>query len=181
MDFWDMVMIVAAAALAISIIIVWTPLRPLWHYPEKRGLNELSLFLEGLVVLTWPIAALEAWAVALLALRRPRSTVARMVRQPGILACLTVLLLLVLAAGPLVVLGTVDAYHLFTLVLLQYIPPFVGYGVVVAWILASLGRTLRRSTSWPNRAGIVVGAWWIAISLLTTLFALGLNQAWFEA
>jgi hypothetical protein len=120
-----------------------------------------------------------AWTVALVILRRrqPRPPRRRLGRQPGALACSAAALLLVPAlvvpSWWCVVTGLFGSirydsaeWQKTLAVYFIFVPALTGFTVIGAWWSLLLGRRWRPEASWIDRAGRVLGIYWIATVLL---------------
>jgi hypothetical protein len=117
-------------------------------------------------------------SVALLGLRfvKPRPPYRRNFRQPGTIACLVGALCPLTAAWPVLpLLGAIGLLRqaaewevLGIIAVLQ-----CGAAVVVSWTVQALvgGRRTRRD--WIERAGMAVGAYWVAANLATCVMIMG--------
>jgi hypothetical protein len=112
-----------------------------------------------------------AWTVALLLLRlrQPRPRLRRLARQPGAIASHSAAIILVPAALILLCLAVVTVIEFesqqwesilrssFVLV-----PALTGLVVLSAWATLLVGRRWRAESSWIDRAGRILGAYWIS-------------------
>jgi hypothetical protein len=148
--------------------------------PDQSWLMEL---LDWIPVITFGLlpryVALGMVAMLMLRLRRPRPGLRRISRQPGAVAC---------AAGTAAVLAgvvIVVARHLFAdgnpLWLEAYDwPPVearVPAAVIAAWIALAVSRRWRSEPSWIDRAGRVLGAYWVCLRLLRWYLVLHVSEA----
>lgn len=130
--------------------------------------------------------AVEPWLAALtvafivIRLRRPRPPFRRLVRQPGMAACLAVLSLMAvncLAAGvALAILGTPREEEALYL---QFVTPLfreTGGGVLAVWFVMVLAGVCRPEPGWVDRAGRLLGLCWVVMFLASTW-----QQFWFAA
>ncbi len=173
MTLLDLMILVAAMALGFKIVrdIVpgvahMVPTGPDFWFLMPRWLMNASI----LILASWPLPAMVTIALLLIRIRAPRPTLRRLARQPGFVAGLAVTMislcnaLMLLAAG-LRVGETTDLYP-FTA-----IP--IGAAVLVAWVtLLSVGRW-NPQHDFLDRAGRVLGCYWIAMFPLAYLVVLG--------
>lgn len=154
---------------------------PLWDRPSH---------LAPAVFTTWAVALVPLTAaVALLRLAPPRPSFQRLWRQPGFLACIAVLFaigwrLFILVkrwaaevAPPLMsVVSESWPYQLleFAYDRLFALEANAGGIVAIAWIVAWLAGRWRPEPSWIDRAGCLLGAAWIAMTLMAAMSALTL-------
>jgi len=122
--------------------------------------------------------AVEPWLAALtvafivIRLRRPRPPFRRLVRQPGMAACLAVLTLMavncVAVGTALAILGTPREeealYGRFVMPILHK----AGGGVAAVWLVMGLARVCRPEPGWIDRAGRLLGLCWVLIFLAGT-------------
>ncbi|HEX8201705.1 MAG TPA: hypothetical protein VF590_14580 [Isosphaeraceae bacterium] len=174
----DAILLVAATATGLSIL--RETHGDLWRHEVMnfRGKPVGKAVLNGIVALNWfVICFAQPWTVALLALRlrRPRPPLRRLARQPGMVAGAAVSLVLAVfaAAGALrVALGSssssawADFVSDFALWVEAFVP---GSAVAGAWLTLGLGRRWRPEPSWIDRAGRIVGLFWLAQILLLSV------------
>jgi hypothetical protein len=114
-----------------------------------------------------------AWtlSVLLLRLRHPRPPRRHLARQPGAVACATAVLVAVAGALALLLVMverhyTRGAYVALTNAMvprfLEAMAPYMGVGVLVAWLVLAMNSMWRPEPSWIDRLGRVMGAFWIA-------------------
>lgn len=126
---------------------------------------------EGVVVPLLPCGLVWTLAVLLLRLRQPRPPRRHLVRQPGAIACATCVL--VTLAGALALLLVMVERHYtgeasvaltdrFVPRFLEAMAPYMGFGVLVGWLVLALNTMWRPEPSWIDRLGRVMGAFWIA-------------------
>lgn len=132
-----------------------------------RSIGELMEMLPQLAVASLPGAAMISLALGLIRLRRPRPSIRRIARQPGALACLAavasavglpLLMYLACLAAPRRVPGG-D----WPLVIVLILPMQVGCSVAGAWLALAARRSWRPEPSWIDRAGRLLGLYWIAL------------------
>jgi hypothetical protein len=179
--------LVAATAVGLAIARRWTARADttrLFLHPEQGILTSLAP-LTRQIVLGWPVVAMWTLALVALRLRRPRGR--RLFAPPGVVACLVAAVVMGLEFAQVVVIETEDW--------LQYPQPMhtaarwnefefraihttattsTGYAVAAAWVALALARRWRSERSWIDRAGRVVGCFWIVLLLLR--FHLGTNS-----
>ena len=124
---------------------------------------------------TIPFAAAWTGVVPLLRLRQPRPSLQRILRQPGVVACLAAevgLAWATLGMGQVVTALQVtnDPYlpqfgWLFLFVVEQIFPD-VGLAVLGAWSGLALSGRWRAVADWPDRLGRYLGCYWIVLGLL---------------
>jgi hypothetical protein len=119
-----------------------------------------------------------AWSVAilLLRLRRPRPRRRRLACQPGAIACYSAAITLVPAITRVVGVALMSGMSSGFREMLDwvvgtwfvFVPALAGFAVIGSWATLLLGRRWRPEPSWIDRAGRVLGVYWIA----TTVFPL---------
>ena len=176
----DAMALIAAAAVGLAMSREWSRASAesiLARQVEDGPLHALAPVTRE-VVLGWPVVAMVTLALVALRLRRPRPRARRLFAPPGAAACLIASIARALqAAGAscywvyLMVktgfqyVGVHWNYMVYPL-LLATASPAVGFAVLAAWAWLILTRRWRRERGWLDRAGIVVGWLWIALSLL---------------
>jgi len=110
----------------------------------------------------FPCVASLTIAFPLLRVRRPRPPLARVMRQPGIIACCTSVVQL--GAGGVAVASSVGGTSLsnFTFVL----SPIIGLSVAGAWAVLWLNGWWRPEPGWVDAMGRALGACWIIMPLV---------------
>jgi hypothetical protein len=114
-----------------------------------------------------PLAVALSLALFILRLRKPRPGLRRLLRQPGMVASSAT----VIATGLFVMkvlfseyylarTGTVMSRPLHWLWMMRL--PWNGEVVAVAWILLWLGGSWHSEPTWIDRAGRVLGVYWVA-------------------
>ncbi|MFI5459221.1 MAG: hypothetical protein ACHRXM_27665 [Isosphaerales bacterium] len=120
-----------------------------------------------------------AWTLAILGLRlrRPRSRLRRLMRQPGAIACYSAAFALVPALAGLLGLGVIsgllsgsdyaspqwDRLLGFSFIL---VPALTGFAILGSWATLLLGRRWRAEPDWIDRAGRLLGVYWIGAIFL---------------
>jgi hypothetical protein len=129
------------------------------------------------------LPCVETLTIALLAmgLKRPRPSLARLMRQPGFVACSAVALALANQIARALILTlreivrhewAVEAHghhHRFVWwesMLPQVAPVDVGLIVAASWAVLILGSRWRSQPRWLDRAGVVLGVFWIAWAIV---------------
>lgn len=140
---------------------------------REVSLDDFSLpaIRHGLVGPLLPCSFIWTLAALLLRLRHPRPPRRRLARQPGAVAC--AVSVLVAGTGALaLLLAMVERHYMggpqvaltnqFVPRFLEAMAPYMGFGVLVAWLVLALYRMWRPEPSWADRLGRVMGAFWIA-------------------
>jgi hypothetical protein len=187
-----------------DVLVLIVPLAAAIPITESFLRNELRTFLFGRPIQSWIMDFLD-WApviffgllpryvslgmVALLflRLRRPRPGLRRVSRQPGAVACAAGTAAVV--AGGVIVLSR----HLFSngnpLGMISTWPPWhelyewpmvearISAAVVAAWTALGLSGRWRSEPSWIDRAGRVMGAYWVCLWLLRWYFVLHVPES----
>ena len=115
-------------------------------YPRFLWETPITIYMEVVM----PLIALGTPAVFLLRLRTPRPPWRSLLRQPGFVACLSVLVAFWIGVD-LTWLGVLLPESLS-----------VGVAVAVAWVVLFASRRWQSERSWIDRAGRMVGVGWIA-------------------
>ena len=164
----DLLILVAALGIGFGATRPWVSLFGLLS--ERPPLR----YLARLFCMSIPcgIAATFAWMA--IRWRMPRPKWLRLMRQPGLFAC----------CGSLII-ASVGFSHGMAIRLLMpensgttfegtvirvlgdYIVPFPGYGVLVSWGLLLVSGRWRRERGWIDATGIVLGVYWVIISIST--------------
>ena len=168
---------VLIAATAIALVPIRLFLWENWHFPEEHTLPEIWRTGLEINVSLVPLAVSLSMALWLLALKHPRPNLRRVSRKPGIAASTVTLVYSVLSSLEYLVFlwfshafvrGTFDdpgSAMLWIRIGMQ--PIFlVGGAVASLWFVMWMGGTWRADRSWIDRAGRVLGVYWIATSVL---------------
>jgi hypothetical protein len=156
---------------------------------DNKDLDEILNFLvRGITFASCWLAVLTV-ALTVIGLRRPRPALRCLARQPGAVACWSVMLTTVLVIAPLLVLPTVGSYLLpegsMMVDVWDLLPDFflfiipVGAAVACSWTVGRLVGRWDDGGGWTERAGRGVGVGWLVVSFLGSLVLwanlLGLN------
>lgn len=192
---FDALSLVAATAVGLALIRLHHDLRSTQEVKDEAGSGihptAVGTTRAVLVVLrgcwywghkTLPLVSVLTITILVLHFRRPRSSLRRMTRQPGLVACLAATATLVaqlMDAGRNVALsiwldgcseprsginGYDFAYHQWRDMLddpIWFTDP--GLAVATTWFVLALGRRLRPERSWCDRAGRFLGFYWILL------------------
>jgi hypothetical protein len=167
---------VLIAATAIAFVPIRLFLWENWHFPEEHTVPEIWRAGLEINVSLVPLAVSLSMAVWLLALKKPRPSLRRVFRKPGIAACTVTLVYSILSSlGYLIFLrfshaldrGTFnDPASAMLWIRIGMQPIFlVGGAVASLWTVMWLGGTWYAERSWIDRAGRVLGIYWIANSV----------------
>jgi hypothetical protein len=168
---------VLIAATAIAFVPIRLFLWENWHFPEEHTVPEIWRTGLEINVSLVPLAVSLSMALWLLALKRPRPSLRRVFRKPGIAACTVTLVYSLLSSlGYLIFLrfshaldrGTFnDPASAMLWIRIGMQPIFlVGGAVASLWTVMWLGGTRYAERSWIDRAGRVLGVYWITTSVL---------------
>jgi hypothetical protein len=171
---------IMVAALAVGLVLAQVPIGQLSYYAQEwsRALRSFPSWSElafsfinrteavkTLLVRTFmfvePLACLFSaltLVVLVVRLRRPRPELRELLRQPGFIACLAVVVFSLVAA---------DLWFLWSIDLPVWL--LAGAATVLAWVVLALP-PWRAERSWIDRLGRVVGAFWILMTYSITLF-----------
>ncbi len=142
-------------------------------------------------VLDAVVLVVAAWTVALLGLRlwSPRPTMRRLSRQPGWVASVGATLglsyfilnhevqfTIFRVTGGSTGESTVAEFARQSAYVIRNNPNVVGLTVAMGWLILSLGHRWRPEPSWIDRAGRIVGAYWL-LMIVVPLIALALLSA----
>lgn len=148
-----------------------------YYYPDNFIDFGRSSIPWGIWVINWMVGSLPlflAWTLAFVVLRvrKPRPTIRRLSRQPGLVAGLAVSL--ILAGGTMTFAGVyvVDQSTFHHIKALLYrggywggatriIPFCFGPAVATAWMVLILGGRWRPEPSWIDRFGRLLGGFWV--------------------
>ena len=158
------------AALAPGFAATRAFLAGVWVTPSGQG--RLQVTLEVLIG-SMPVATAAAAGLAAVRLRRPRSALRRLARQPGAMATVAALIgavpfALALPAAALIAgaLGrpirlnqSAEAAAILGLMG----APACGVGVATAWATLALNRRWRPEPGWIDRAGRLLGLYWLTM------------------
>jgi hypothetical protein len=132
----------------------------------------------GLLALFVPFCWAWTLAVAGLSLRQPRPRRRRLASQPGAIACYSAAFALIPAlAGVLCLIfmsGSESASDWDTVFSRSFIlvPALTGFAVIGSWAPLVIGKRWRAGSTWIDRAGRVLGFYWIG-TILLVLWGLG--------
>ncbi|WP_406694691.1 hypothetical protein V5E97_26915 [Singulisphaera sp. Ch08] len=163
----------ASRAYAPDLKVIWVTVSP-WpdEGPSISLFTEIFISLESFLILPW----LASWTVACLLLqwRVARPPRRRIVRQPGMMACLvaTVVIGLTVPVGLTVWVMTEpdNGLHLYRISrTLIFSSVHVGAAVAWCWVTMALGRQWRPEPTWLDRSGRILGSIWIAISITSII------------
>jgi hypothetical protein len=157
-------------------VIAATAVALLAHRLYHENADRFPAYAHVSVVWYWAIEIgpfLFAGATVLLVLRfrRPRPLATEVFRQPGTVACLTLVACTSVSAGLGIVRRVVVAwvslrprdpveYYLLNIV-------YNGHAVALAWLVLALARVWRPEPSWIDRAGRAFGALMILLWIVT--------------
>jgi hypothetical protein len=145
---------------------------------DATGGSSISNFVAACYLLSLPF--LFFWSAALwgLRLRQPRPRSARIYRQPGTAACVTIVVSVMFRIArdvfivwdPFGILAAKQGRFWHGLIvfgdLSEVYETTLAFGVPFVWLILWLSETWRAEPSWIDRAGRFVGLWCIAVCLL---------------
>ena len=182
------------ADLMILVVATAVGLVPLRNHWDELGVNQVGLNIQIRAVGGWGVAAFEkiglytgcispmllslTIAALVLAARRPRPPLRRLVRRPGVVSCLAALAGFAYAAT-LVLAGYLEHRHVVNLQVgkyqdiwmgWQYLARFAGpqnagMATLGAWLAALCYGIPRPSADWRDRLGRAMGAGWLLLLL----------------
>jgi hypothetical protein len=171
---FDAMVLIAAIAVALFpirfFLADWSS--SLGRPPDWRLLLVLGAMGDGTLC---PLALTLSPALLALRLRRPRPGLARVFRQPGTAAC-TAVVVYELSFSVITLLSLflhffLSQRHLFlntdAILWLWAIPMcFIGVAVAAVWAVLWMTGAWRAEPSWIDRAGRILGTYWMANSFL---------------
>lgn len=120
----------------------------------------------------WFTPWLSMTSVAALAIRlkRPRLNLARLHRQPGMIASLIVTSYL-LFLSPFFIVGMIGRPRLIDWITYTFGGKVIQAGGMIAavWTILAISRRLRREPGWIDSLGVQIGSWWIGVWLITSM------------
>ena len=159
--------IVLIAAVAVSLVEVRRILREDWTINHADWSWDNAQDLSRSVNPAFAMTALSvSCALCILRLRKPRPSLRRIIRQPGAAACASVVIYaIVILIGDCIYERKYFAEHGWYLLIehmsLMFGCHLLGGPVAGAWIVLWIGRVGRLEPSWIDRAGRVLGVYWI--------------------
>ena len=158
----DALILVAAAGVGFAFARDW-----LGRYRQLNG-NSFTGYEVFIYTTCWAALAISI-ALIPLRLRRPRPRWRSLRWQPGLVACLAVLVSLV--CSTFTYLPTIIKTPAGVTLWLQMVvwPTHIGPVIVAMWSLLAIGNRWRSEASWIDRAGRTLGFFWIASYALLTL------------
>jgi hypothetical protein len=176
----DAMILIAATAVGLGVIRDWTA--PVFTYvlrthevPSPSGLLMIAELTLVPILFYWTIAVVG------IRLRRPRPSLRRLGRQPGLVACLAVILATLISFSigryPVLFSGKAQPGELSSLLMNLSPPHMVAPGVAVAWMVLAVSSRWRPDPGWIDRLGRSVGFAWLALLMIlivrTMLYAVG--------
>lgn len=184
----DGMIVIGSIALGLAPIRWIAPSQPTWLFLKSAA----SLFVwdvnyfDQVFSELWPLGSLMVLSLTLgllvLRLREPRPKWRRLVRQPGLVAALAVMLAWLIAGAFLFVsvfcwsansfamnkLGMLDASDAMNWFLTSDAIGAVlaGFAVLVAWATQLLVGRWRAESTWLDRSGRILGVVWVALGLV---------------
>ena len=152
-----------------------TDMLRVYEVPPASGLVNTAEAVLTPITLCWTIAVVG------IRLRRPRPSFRRLGRQPGLVACLAVIL------ATLIHFSLARYWVLFpgkarpgevSILLMNLSPPhLIAPAVAVAWMVLAVSGRWRPNPGWIDRLGRSVGFAWLALLMIlivrTMLYAVG--------
>jgi hypothetical protein len=156
-------------------------LNKLFVVPE-RGWSALEIVFRPGALVALAIPLLGPWTLALFVFRfrKPRPSLRRALRQPGVLACLAALVAVFWGAvGLAVAMTAVKRFGPYysrptppppqvwmRIFWVDEVFPLVGLAVVTAWLTLAASGRFHRTTDWVDGFGRFLGVSWIVIGLV---------------
>ena len=163
----DLMVLVAAIAVGLAGFGVSIEHANRHNYRDTEGTldsDELEAWSYGVVTSAKPLLlALTLVLPVIQFMRRPRPCLFRAIRQPGMAACFSILVVLI--ADLIIALGAFSYDFLKRGEDAEF--PFQGIGsrggeaVASVWLILVVSRAVRVDRGWIDRTGILVGASWI--------------------
>lgn len=168
----DAMALIAATAAGLTIF-RGNPMAVFVHLPDtwslKAGLERVVYWVAAAV----PCIVMWMLALLILRLRRPRPRLRCVARQPGAVACLAAVMVVAVGsatATPARITSAIqqDGWRDFQLhwsIYLTFInlQTCVSYAVAASWSTLALGGFWRPERSWIDRAGRVLGVFWVGV------------------
>jgi hypothetical protein len=196
----DAMALVAATAVGLSgAMVVWmspnlenfTNNTPYIIIRRWQDLRWTLYFLYNWLYILSPVGAAWTVALSLLALRKPRLAISQLVDRPGVSACWTATLVMMISCGLFV-------YHeyrmgnygweifqkmrpddfrdialpevFFDMISDSFRP--IGCSVFSVWAMAVLGKRWSHEANWIDRSGVCLGMTWVSFMILLVVEAL---------
>ena len=169
----DLLFLVAASALGLALTRF-----VILSLDEDSTASEASrIMLTGTRYLFAVLPTALMWTIALLILRfrSPRPSLRRLIRQPGMIACVAVAVSIVLRSTGLLILGLRTSFDHSNLEIpvnwdewlgtyfFVSLASEVGVVVLCAWVVLILSGDWRLGRGWIERASVFLGIFWIGI------------------
>jgi hypothetical protein len=180
----DLMVLVAAVAGTIGLYRwLYAPVStwPIWRM-HIDSYHAGLLFVTALIYLTWPFLVVGTLAFVTIRLHGARPRAARLMRQPGMVACASALFVVIargLVSGPIreaaflqvpsIPTHATEADRAVLTMAICDALTFGGYTVLAAWLVLALGRRWRSEPGWIDRLGRFLGVAWIVWSLSFTI------------
>jgi hypothetical protein len=136
----------------------------------------------GRIALTYlfsqPCVVMEMIGYIVICLRQPRPRLRRIMDQPGMVACMTVVGFLsftILSFAAILPFGQGTYFpgpRLWLDAFLTIFPAPAGIAVAVAWIILALGRRWRCDRNWIGGLGLALGIYWFGAATILAWFLL---------
>ncbi len=161
----DAMVLIAATAVGIALT---KAIMPDFTALSLSAGGALSRFLQIEYVLNCVVPTLFAWTIALLLLRlrQPRPRRGRVFLQPGAAACAAAIIASTVSAGLTMVIWAMGSriIHFYNVVSATHV---AGYAILGAWLVLILSEKWRPDHRWIDRAGTVIGAIWIVVTIVS--------------
>ena len=177
----DAMILIAATAAGLGVTRDWAEpffmdMLRVYEVPPVSGLVNTAGAVLTPITFYWTIAAVG------IRLRRPRPSLRRLGRQPGLVACLAVILEALihffLTRYWVLFSGKARPGEVSTLLMNLSPPHLVAPAVAVAWVVLAVSGRWRPDPGWIDRLGRSVGFAWLALLVIlivrTMLYAVGL-------
>ena len=164
----DLLILIAAMGVGLAVMRPWVEVfAPFSGSP----LDKLERRLYMTIPCGWALNI--AWMV--IRWRRPRPDRLRLMRQPGSFACygliLTAAMAFTVAMSGAILNPSRNGLFMWNSaerVLLSFVPIFAGYNVLSSWGLLLLSGRWRCEPGWIDATGVLLGLYWVVVSLMVT-------------
>ncbi len=171
----DAMVLIAATACALA---ATRQLLALYHdnvrFPEKWTPGLIWIYCSYVSAILKPLVISWSAAICILRLRKPRPTLRRVFRQPGMAACTAIVVSFSFEFARVVIWIFIRSISIIQLsytsmlfgILMRLQQDVGGGAVLIAWTILYLSRTARAERSWIDIAGRILGWYYLADSVI---------------